>query len=201
MKILDFGLAKLRQSQPDAVTTDAPTRKKLTEAGAVMGTVGYMAPEQVRGQEVDTRADIFAFGVILYEMLSGRRPFDGDSSVEVMNAILKEEPAELGETNAKVSPALERIVRRCLEKRPERRFQSASDLGFALEALSAPSDTRLESQPERQVTWPVTTERASQARLFGNARLAWLVVAALSLVTLGVSWAYFKRTPAPDARG
>ena len=82
-----------------------------------MGTVGYMSPEQVRGEEVDHRSDIFSFGVILYEMLRGRRTFTGDSAIEVMNAILKDEPEELPETDMKISPALERIVRRCLEKR------------------------------------------------------------------------------------
>ena len=109
-----------------------------------------MSPEQARGQEADHRADIFSFGVILYEMLSGRRAFAGNSVVEVMNAILKEEPPEIGETNTKVSPLLEKIVRRCLEKQPERRFQSASDLGFALEALSSPSGSPLESQLDTQ---------------------------------------------------
>src|SRR5262245_32002904 len=154
VKILDFGLAKLRPPQPGAVDTDGPTQKRLTEPGVVMGTVGYMSPEQVRGQEADTRADIFAFGVILYEMLSGERPFRGASAIEVMNAILKEEPPEIGETNSKISPALEKIVRRCLEKRPERRFQSASDLGFALEALSTPSGARSELQLDTQAALP-----------------------------------------------
>src|SRR5262252_7154578 len=146
VKILDFGLAKLRPPQPGVVESHAPTQRQLTDPGVVMGTVGYMSPEQVRGQDADSRADIFAFGVILYEMLSGKRPFRGDSSIEMMNAILKEEPAELGETNAKVSPQLEKLVRRCLEKQPERRFQTASDLGFALEALSTSSGARLETQ-------------------------------------------------------
>src|SRR5262245_24666178 len=139
VKILDFGLAKLKPTQVGAVDTDAPTQKKITDPGTVLGTVGYMAPEQVRGQEADHRADIFGLGVILYEMLSGRRTFSGESAVEVMNAILKEEPPELGETNKQINPQLEKIVRRCLEKKSERRFQSASDLGFALEALSTSS--------------------------------------------------------------
>src|SRR5262245_31756383 len=97
VKILDFGLAKLKPPGVGAVDTDAPTQKKITDPGTVMGTVGYMSPEQVRGQEADHRADIFAFGVILYEMLSGRRTFTGDSAADVMSAILKEEPPELGE--------------------------------------------------------------------------------------------------------
>src|SRR5262245_37720749 len=142
VKILDFGLAKLRPPQPGVVDTGAPTHKRLTDPGAVMGTVGYMSPEQVRGQETDHRSDIFAFGLILYEMLSGQRAFRGASAIEVMNAILKEEPAELRETNAKISPQIEKLVRRCLEKKPERRFQTASDLGFALEALSTHSASR-----------------------------------------------------------
>lgn len=153
----------------------------MTDPGTVMGTVGYMAPEQVRGQEADTRADIFALGVILYEMLSGSRTFSGESAIEVMNAILKDEPAELSETNAKINPQLEKIVRRCLEKRPERRFQSASDLGFALEALSTPSGARPESQLETQAALPAVTEGAGRSRLFGQARLAWAIAAGLLL--------------------
>src|SRR5499426_1486687 len=133
VKILDFGLAKLRPPQSGVVDTDAPTRKKITEPGVVMGTVGYMSPEQVRGQETDHRSDIFAFGVILYEMLSGRRPFSGESTVEVMNAILKEDPPELTATNIQVPQGLERLIRRCLEKKPEHRFHSARDLGYAFE--------------------------------------------------------------------
>src|SRR5262249_12652680 len=128
VKVLDFGLAKLKPQQIGATDSQAPTQKKITDPGTVMGTVGYMSPEQVRGQDVDQRSDIFSFGVILYEMLSGRRTFNGESAVEVMNAILKEEPPELGETNTRISPQLEKIVRHCLEKQPERRFHSAHDL-------------------------------------------------------------------------
>ncbi|MBI3694401.1 MAG: protein kinase [Acidobacteria bacterium] len=133
VKILDFGLAKLLQSEPAAEDqTSAPTLAAATEPGVVMGTIGYMSPEQVRGQAADHRADLFAFGTIVYEMLAAARAFRGASAVEVMNAILKEDPPELPAAN----PALERIVRRCLEKDPDLRFQSARDLAFALEALS-----------------------------------------------------------------
>src|SRR5262245_24221938 len=187
VKILDFGLAKLKPPQPGAVDTDAPTQKRLTDPGVVMGTMGYMSPEQVRGQETDHRSDIFAFGVILYEMLSGERPFRGASAIEVMNAILKEESPELGETNTKISPQLEKLVRRCLEKQPERRFQTAYDLCFALEALSAPSGARLEPAG------------VGPLRSFGQARLAWAVAVLFSLVTLGLTWAYFMRQPTADA--
>jgi Tol biopolymer transport system component len=138
VKILDFGLAKLKpQKLAGSVSTDAPTKMPQTDPGVVMGTVGYMSPEQVRGQEVDHRSDIFSFGAILYEMLAGRRAFLGESLAETMTAIVKEEPSGLTEINGQVPPALERIMRRCLEKKAERRFQSTSDLGFALEALSA----------------------------------------------------------------
>ena len=137
VKILDFGLAKLlgpRVGKADQ--TNAPTTPVRTESGMVMGTVGYMSPEQVRGQQADHRSDIFSFGSIFYEMLTGRRAFRGDSAIETMSAILKEEPAELSETNRALPPGLERVVRHCLEKNREERFQSASDLAFALEALS-----------------------------------------------------------------
>src|SRR5437870_4503793 len=113
VKILDFGLAKLKpQKLGGGVDSEAPTRIPLTDPGTVMGTVGYMAPEQVRGQDADHRADIFSFGVILYEMLAGRRVFLGDSMAETMTAIVKEEPPDLTEINSKVPPPLERIVRR-----------------------------------------------------------------------------------------
>jgi WD40 repeat protein len=134
-KILDFGLAKVTRPEAD-LSGDAPTMQSGTEAGTVMGTAGYMAPEQVRGKPADPRSDIFAFGAILYEMLSGKRAFHGDSAVDTMSAILKEEPPDLAETNRNVSPALERIVRHCLEKNPAERFQSARDVAFNLEALT-----------------------------------------------------------------
>src|SRR5262245_8600451 len=187
VKIFDFGLAKLKPAQTPAVETNAPTQKKFTDPGAVLGTVGYMAPEQVRGQEADHRADIFSFGVILHEMLSGRRTFSGESAIEVMNAILKEDPPELSETNTRAPQGLERLIRRCLEKKPEHRFHSAHDLGYALEALSTSSGARLE------------TTGAGPSRLFNQARLAWAVAAALLLGMLGLTWAYFTRQPTTNA--
>lgn len=139
VKILDFGLAKLRESEGGPTSSEDATRKPLTNPGVVMGTVGYMSPEQVRAHVVDHRSDIFSLGAILYEMIAGRRAFHEETLAETMSAILKEEPKELSESNPNVSPGLERIVRRCLEKRAERRFQSTSDLGFALESLTAPT--------------------------------------------------------------
>ncbi len=142
LKILDFGLAKLtRPEAGDSGNEATQTQHIATDAGTVMGTVGYMAPEQVRGKPADARADIFAFGAILYEMLSGKRAFHGDSSADTMSAILKEEPPDLTETNRNVSPALERVVRHCLEKNPAERFQSARDITFNLDALSDISTT------------------------------------------------------------
>jgi len=140
LKILDFGLAKLTEiGAGSGPQTNLPTATAGTEPGMVMGTLGYMSPEQIKGKPADGRSDIFAFGAILYEMLSGRRAFHADSAGETMAAILKEDPPDLSVTNQAISPGLERVVRHCIEKNPERRFHSAHDLAFDLEALSAPS--------------------------------------------------------------
>ena len=138
VKILDFGLAKITRtgSETNAAQTLTSVDVALTEAGQVLGTAGYMSPEQVRGMKVDHRSDIFAFGAIFFEMLSGQRAFSRDTAAETMTAILKEDPPELTQLNRNISPALERIARHCLEKSPEQRFQSARDLSFDLESLS-----------------------------------------------------------------
>src|ERR1700722_3891397 len=140
VKILDFGLAKLTQTDPGSHTS-LPTMTHATEAGVTMGTAGYMSPEQVRGIAVDARSDIFSFGAVLYEMLSGKRAFHRDTPADTMSAILKEDPPDLNETNRNVSPALDRIVQHCLEKNPESRFHSASDIAFDLEHVSGASST------------------------------------------------------------
>jgi eukaryotic-like serine/threonine-protein kinase len=142
VKILDFGLAKALQKPGTGADLERATMTSPpTAVGVVMGTASYMAPEQVRGESVDARTDIFSFGAVLYEMLSGHRAFCGDTSAETMTAVLKEDPPEFTDARHPISPALERIVRRCIEKSPEQRFQSAKDLAFALEALSATSHT------------------------------------------------------------
>ena len=136
LKILDFGLAKLRHhsgSREDGATLTQ------TGAGQVIGTVGYMSPEQVKGDSADHRSDIFSFGSIFYEMLTGERAFKRNTSAETMTAILNEEPPELATKSGAVAPALERIVRHCMEKQPGQRFQSAHDIAFDLESLSASS--------------------------------------------------------------
>ena len=130
-KILDFGIAKL---SPTA-SGDAFKMKFSTEPGFVMGTVGYMSPEQVRGEDVDQRSDIFSFGAILYEMLTGQRAFKRETAVETLNAILKEEPKDLVEIVPNIPPQFDRLVHRCLEKDRTQRFQSARDLSFNLEVL------------------------------------------------------------------
>src|SRR6185503_16387408 len=161
---------------------DGPLAAEIggTLPGMVLGTVGYMSPEQVRAAKVDARTDIFSLGVVLYEVLAGRQPFRGDSAVEVMNAILKEDPAELAAGNEprssreQISPALERVVRRCLEKRPEARFQSASDLAFALRSLSEGSGA-------------IATSSAPAINV--SKRRRWLTLAvALAVTSLAVSF-------------
>ena len=133
-KILDFGLAKLTESEPVAAgVTMLPTTPRATLPGMVMGTAGYMAPEQVRGLAADYRADLFAFGAVLYEMLTGQRAFRGDTPMDVMMAVVREEPQSLTAIRPDLSPTLARIVERCLEKDLSLRFQSTRDLAFALD--------------------------------------------------------------------
>src|SRR5688572_19800595 len=164
-KILDFGLAKLTESGPVLMgATMVPTTPLATVPGMVMGTAGYMAPEQVRGLAADYRADLFAFGAVLYEMLTGRRAFRGETSMDVMMAVVREEPQSLTAIRPDLSPALARIVERCLEKDPSLRFQSTRDLAFALEshastqsggasALSTPAGLRRNEQRVSRVRW------------------------------------------------
>jgi Tol biopolymer transport system component len=144
VKILDFGLATLRPPQAaERIDSLSPTQSAPTAAGAVLGTLGYMSPEQVRGQPADARSDLFVLGAILYEMLSGRRAFRGETAADTDAAILKQEAPEIVGGDGPVPPGLERVVRRCLEKDPEERFQSARDVAFALEALTGPSGSEV----------------------------------------------------------
>ena len=144
IKILDFGLAKLTHVEARPEVTGVATATG-TEPGVVLGTLGYMSPEQVKGKRADARSDVFSFGAILHEMLSGRRAFHGDSAAEMMSAILREDPPDLSVTNQSISPDLERIVRHCLEKNPEQRFHSAHDVAFALESLPALSTSGMQT--------------------------------------------------------
>jgi Tol biopolymer transport system component len=185
VKILDFGLAKMAAKETPGV--DGATMTQHTAAGVVMGTASYMAPEQVRGGQVDARTDMFSFGVVLYEMLSGKRAFQRDSAPETMTAILKEDVPELTDTKLPVAPALERIVRRCLEKSPEQRFQSAKDLAFALEAVSQISGAKTGAQSA------IATAAETKSRALPFAAGALVLAAAM----LGVGWWLGRGRPAP----
>jgi eukaryotic-like serine/threonine-protein kinase len=184
IKILDFGLAKLAQ-QPGADSNEVTLTSSHTAAGVVMGTASYMAPEQVRGESADARTDIFAFGAVLYEMLSGVRAFRRETTAETMTAVLKDDPPELSGSLRSVSSTLERIVRRCLEKSPEQRFQSARDLSFALSALSG--------------TETSAAARAAVAAPRRMPHLLWLCVALAMVAVAGVTW-WVARRPVPTTR-
>jgi serine/threonine protein kinase/Tol biopolymer transport system component len=177
IKILDFGLAKLLPSQPDPEGS-APTQTQGTDPGMVLGTVGYMSPEQVRGKTADNRADIFAFGAILYEMLAGKRAFQRPTSAETMTAILNEDPPGISQIVHSAPTGLQRVVHRCLEKNPEQRFQSASDLAFALEALSESGNS------------PVTIVDGGS-----RSRWAWIAAAAGVVVAIAVLLIAWLRMP------
>lgn len=175
VKILDFGLAKPERPATVLGPTEMPTRLATTDPGVVLGTVSYMAPEQVRGQPADHRADLFAFGVVLYEMLTGQRAFQRDTATETMTAILREEPRDLAILDPKIPPSLARLVEHCLEKHPGERFQSARDLAFNLQALASASTTG-----------------AQAAAVSVPRRRLWLVLMGLALLfAAGVAVAYF----------
>jgi Tol biopolymer transport system component len=140
VKILDFGVAKLRSADEFALADD-DTMEQDTSPGTVIGTVGYMSPEQVRGQPVDHRSDLFSLGTVMYEMVTAEHPFRSDSPADTMSSILREDPPDPSHANPNVTPGLERVLRHCLEKSPAQRFQSARDLAFQLETLSSGSGT------------------------------------------------------------
>jgi serine/threonine protein kinase/Tol biopolymer transport system component len=152
VKILDFGVAKLRNPD-DPELSDEKTMEQDTSPGTVIGTVGYMSPEQVRGQTVDGRSDLFSLGTLLYEMVAGEHPFRGDSPADTMSAILREDPPELLKINPNVTPGLDRVIRHCLEKSPEQRFQSARDLAFQLDMLSSASGSAPTLETTISDTW------------------------------------------------
>jgi Tol biopolymer transport system component len=190
VKLLDFGLARQVVDQATATMTSAP----LTDAGTVLGTVGYMAPEQVRGAAVDHRADLFALGAVLYEMLSGERAFKRDTAAETMTAILHADPPDFAPSRA-IPPALDRIVRHCLEKQPAERFQTARDVAFALETLSGAGPG---STPAVAGGPAVAAGGAGRLRLGRPERLAWL--AATAACAGLAAWLALAR-PAPVTEG
>lgn len=185
VKILDFGLAKqVSLADDNSKPTDEPNGSTLT-ADFLMGSPAYMAPEQVRAQKVDHRADIFSFGAVLYEMVSGHRAFKGDTDADTMNAVLQLEPPDLVVNNG-VTAALQRIIRHCLEKKPELRFQCASDLAFAIETVS---DDHSSIHPAKD------TASLSKVRVF--ALVLGVLLLAAGLFRLGMGWG---RKPSPSFR-
>jgi serine/threonine protein kinase len=166
VKILDFGLAKLIQPEAKKAAKGwvEPSLVELSDKGLIVGTTGYMSPEQVRGEPVDHRSDIFAFGLILYEMLTGRRAFWRDNQVETLHAILDEEPPDLLEVAKTCPPPLARIVRHCMEKNPRERFQSARDLAIALEDTLTAMSSTTSATPTSVVRFP--HHRAGPRRRF-----------------------------------
>ena len=154
----------------------------VTKHGTMIGTVAYMSPEQLRGKPVDHRSDIFSFGAILYEMLTGSRAFRGETEVDTMTAVLREEPAIANLEEGAIPPGYQDIVKHCLEKDPENRFQSAKDLAFALQTLSGSSPVRIASSSQKKArTAPV---------------LPWALVAALSAATILLAIVLLLHTPA-----
>ncbi|HET7292771.1 MAG TPA: protein kinase, partial [Vicinamibacteria bacterium] len=167
VKVLDFGLA--RHQMPAEDVSQSPTRARETDPGTVLGTVGYMSPEQVKGSAADARSDIFSFGAVLYEMLTGQRAFKRETAAETMTAILKEDPPEFLSASGALPGGLDRIVRHCLEKQPGERFQSARDLAFDLEAAFGSA-----------VSGPASRTAAGASA----PRLRWLAGAALALLAV-----------------
>ena len=184
VKILDFGVAKLQAPADDNRSVESMTT--VTKHGAMIGTVAYMSPEQLRGKPVDHRSDIFSFGTILYEMLAGVRAFRGESEVDTMTAVLREDPPGTNLEEASIPPGYQDVVKHCLEKDPENRFQSAKDLAFALQTLSGSSADRI-ALPSK-----------TKARRLGV--LPWVVVAVLAAATALLAITQLVHTPsAPPA--
>jgi hypothetical protein len=177
VKLLDFGLARLRETD-EQTPREATRTEPLTEAGAIVGTVPYMAPEQIEGRDVDERTDIFSFGVVLYEMVCGRRPFGGDTRVSLMTAIVSAEPPPLRSLQPQIPSSFERLIGRCLAKDPDDRWQTARDLAAALRWIGegSPSTVALPSlanrHPRRSVLWGALAGAAASAAVLAAAALA-----------------------------
>jgi len=187
-KLLDFGLAKLAGAEAGSVESALPTpQKSLTAEGSILGTFQYMAPEQLEGKEADARTDLFAFGAVLYEMVTGRRAFEGKSQASLIGAILKDDPQPISELQNMSPPALDRVVKKCLAKDPEERWQSACDLLLELKWIAEPGS-------QAGVAAPLVSQRRV------SERLAW-AVAALGIaiaVIAAVGWWRGARAPRPN---
>jgi TolB-like protein/Flp pilus assembly protein TadD len=186
VKVLDFGLARHESLQAGVEESDTTTLLEYTDPGTVLGTVGYMSTEQVRGQQADHRSDIFSLGCVLYEMVGGQRAFTGDTAVETMNAILKEEPADLSSSGEALPPELAGTIRRCLEKQPQARFQSARDLAYNLRSITGAS------APSAAEPTPGARERKRS--------VVWIAVPAMAVIAVVVvlGWMLWPRSPAVE---
>jgi TolB-like protein len=186
VKVLDFGLAKLATPRSAPESEETAPIAAATEAGTLLGTVGYVSPEQLRGQPVDHRTDIFSLGCVLYEMLSGKRAFKGPTAADTLTAILSKDPAPLSEPKREIPVALQAIVSQCLEKRPEDRFSTAHDVALALQLLPEPVGMNRSQPGEKR-----------QERKFWR-RLVFAGVAAIALVALVIAgWKLLWRVPPP----
>ena len=185
-KLLDFGLAKPGMASPASIaTTMATEQKPLTQEGTIVGTFQYMAPEQLEGTEADARTDIFAFGALLYEMVSGRRAFDGKTRTSLIAAIVGSDPPPLSQIQPLTPPALEHVIRKCLAKDPDERWQSAHDVAAELRWIN-------EAGSQAGVAAPLTAKRRNRERL------AWWLNLATAVVAVALTWAFIQwRTPAP----
>ena len=177
VKILDFGLAKLRE--PEGVAAGDQATRQLTGEGRIVGTVAYMSPEQAEGRPVDHRTDIFSLGILLYEMATGQRPFQGDTSLSVLSAVLREQPRPATELNPALPPAFARILKTCLRKDPERRFQSAKDVRNELETLREELDSGELNRPAMlaaaapSLRWPIVAAGLAGVGMLALAAALW----------------------------
>ncbi|MCP5116740.1 MAG: serine/threonine protein kinase, partial [bacterium] len=182
VKVLDFGLAKLAKPKRGvADDTEATLTKALTSEGTILGTPQYMSPEQIEGKEADARSDIFSFGAVLYELLTGKRAFDGNSPASIMAKVMAGEPEPIAQMQPLTPPGLERVVGKCLRKEPDERWQSAGDLRDELQWVAT-------SAPEKRAKAPAFRER-----------LAWLVAAVCLIAAVVIGVVHFSGQPAGDA--
>src|SRR5262249_53788722 len=200
VKILDFGLARLQPVITQQDQTSAPTTPPQTEPGLLMGTVGYMSPEQARGSPADTRSDIFALGCVLYEMLTGRRAFSRTTAPETLTAILNEDPPDVSESGKQVPAGLTRLLRRCLEKNPEERLQAAPDLAFDPRSILSDSEIgKTFSEPSADLAPPGPADRPPVPTVSPRGKTA-ILPGGLAVVLLLVVAAFFVRNAREKAR-
>jgi hypothetical protein len=184
-KVLDFGLARIDPLSLDREGETQVGPKETTSPGVLLGTVAYMSPEQARGRPADARSDVFALGAVLYEMLAGKRPFAGATPADTLSAILREDPSPIDTGSGAVPSTLDRVVRRCLEKEPSERFQTARDVGFALEALAQPTD----STASGTAAWGALAEAPSRGRVTARSLARGVALVALGMAAAaGLRW-------------